>query len=338
MRLLIIDNNKNWTTWPGKIQAVKDFFLPKVPFHVDLVQSNFQYVPLVVSRDHAPLYVVDDTWYDTFITSQATGYDLVMFCVSEEDKKGRVTVFGIDTGKRNGTERLQLFTNENDRAYINSIDQGNTTVLYICHEISHALYSVFNKEDRTHEFFYKGNPAGILQDFPDQNTLKNTLIDLYRQVISLLFQKKMLLENEINEIKKSNRELLYEAAKASLGKAIAPTEISELGCAIAVNKIHEKAFGTQIGGDTSTYRLYLALKDSPLFNEVKEPLFGDVVVSPTGFGNGTLPHGHAGYVAKHGILSNDSISGLFEQNYTMESWKFKYVTQGGFPMRFFRRK
>jgi len=33
--------------------------------------------------------------------------------------------------------------------------------------------------------------------------------------------------------------------------------------------------------------------------------------------------------------SNNSATGLFEENFTLETWKKRYVDNGGFPMLFF---
>lgn len=139
---------------------------------------------------------------------------------------------------------------------------------------------------------------------------------------------------------KNNRLILFSAAVKSLGTDASPNDVApdEYGCAETVNEIHKKAFGFQIGGTVSTYNLYSALKNSKLFIKVDQPLEGDVVISPTGYGNGKLKNGHVGIVGGSDlIMSNDSATGMFLENYTIDSWRKRYVDTGGYPMHYFRR-
>ena len=132
-------------------------------------------------------------------------------------------------------------------------------------------------------------------------------------------------------------EKLYQTALSCLGKDVAPKE-NEYGCAEAVNNVVFKAFGDYAGGDLSTKRMYLALKNHKKFSEVSSPKPGDIILSPTGYGNGNLSNGHTGIVGQGGkIMSNNSINGLFEENFTIENWNHRYKNKGGFPVLFYRR-
>jgi peptidoglycan hydrolase-like protein with peptidoglycan-binding domain len=140
---------------------------------------------------------------------------------------------------------------------------------------------------------------------------------------------------------KSNREILHEAALSCLNKDVTPADIvsDEVACAETVNAIYKKAFGKEIGGGASTYMLYESLKNNPLFVKTNSPSAGDIVISPTGHGNGTLSNGHVGIVGvDNSIMSNNSSTGKFTRNFTFESWRTRYVYRGGFPMAFFTRK
>lgn len=140
----------------------------------------------------------------------------------------------------------------------------------------------------------------------------------------------------------SARGRLYITAVSYLGTDASPNDIApdELGCAETINAIHKKCFGFEIGGDVSTYRMYPVLLKSRFFIKVDSPLEGDIIISPTGYKlqYSTLRNGHAGIMGKEGIImSNDSFTGLFSENYTLETWKARYVIAGGYPMVFFRR-
>src|ERR1051326_469503 len=100
-------------------------------------------------------------------------------------------------------------------------------------------------------------------------------------------------------------DILYEAAFQALGKAIAPQNIAELGCAYSVDALYKRCFGKHIvppPNNESTFWMYKTLKTSALFEQTSEPQAGDLIISPTNYGTGSLPHGHEGIVAHHRIM------------------------------------
>jgi hypothetical protein len=124
----------------------------------------------------------------------------------------------------------------------------------------------------------------------------------------------------------------------------------ELACAESWNAVYKRAFGEHLysGNLLSTYFLRKALRESPLFKQVTIPVPGDTIISPTGFGraknpDGTLiiPNGHVGIVMFGGdIASNDSRAqyrGQWRINYTIESWRDRWVRRGGYPVEIYRR-
>ena len=134
-----------------------------------------------------------------------------------------------------------------------------------------------------------------------------------------------------------NRLRLYEVAKQNLGKDLVPLE-DALACAGTVNAVHRKAFGKEIGGGLSTYQMYQVLRVDPRFQKTMSPLPGDVCISPTGMGDSKkIRNGHVGIVMEgEKIASNNSLTGLFEINYTFASWKKRWKDTGKYPMDFFR--
>jgi hypothetical protein len=133
---------------------------------------------------------------------------------------------------------------------------------------------------------------------------------------------------------------LYYTAQGWLGKDASPSDEApdEYGCAETVNAIVERTFGKPIGGDVSTYRMYYAIRDNKKFVEVKKPIRGDIILSPTGYGNGSMNNGHVGIVGLNGVvMSNSSAGGLFLEKYSVLSWKERYGDKGGYPVLFYRR-
>lgn len=156
---------------------------------------------------------------------------------------------------------------------------------------------------------------------------------------SLIGQYRTLIKDKNAPTQAGN--VLYQTALSFIGQDASPLDEApdELGCAETVNAIAKAAWGEVIGGGTSTYWLYFALKNHRKFVEVSTPLPGDIVISYTGSGgrNG-VKNGHCGIVAEGGkIMSNDSRTGKFETNFTTLSWKYRYSTIGGYPIYYFRR-
>lgn len=133
---------------------------------------------------------------------------------------------------------------------------------------------------------------------------------------------------------------LFLVAKSALGTDVSPKDLApdELGCAESVcNVIRNVLLDFPI--ITGTWTLWGTLRRDSRFTEEKEPQEGDIVISPTATGNGTLKNGHTGIVGERGeIMSNDSNTGKFQVNYTIESWREKYQKGGGFPVKFYRLK
>lgn len=141
----------------------------------------------------------------------------------------------------------------------------------------------------------------------------------------------------------TNGQKLYATAASFLDKTVAPLNAIDaygvLGCAITLNILAEKAWGTQIGGGYSTAALWECLKDTSKFESVTtgNALPGDIIIAPSGSNaNARLAHGHVGIVAKYGILSNNSETGTLEETFDVASWIAYYTTYGGIPTLCYR--
>jgi hypothetical protein len=132
---------------------------------------------------------------------------------------------------------------------------------------------------------------------------------------------------------------LLDVCKAHIGKDASPSDKApdELGCAETVTEILKKVY-PETPIITGTWTLWAYFSKSALWFPMLEPEPGCVVISPSGKGNGKFP-GHAGFIMDDGtIASNDSYTGKFERNYTLDTWKERYQKKGGFPVYFYKRK
>jgi hypothetical protein len=145
----------------------------------------------------------------------------------------------------------------------------------------------------------------------------------------------------------SNRLRIYKVALDSIGIDASPNDAApdELGCADTVWNIIQKACGAKMPITISTNLMYRRFKESPFYIKIDVPMEGDIIMSPTGFGNGFLPNGHVGIVGRVDnndfnntlVMSNSSSTGKFMQNFTIGSWKKRYIEMGGYPVWYFRR-
>ena len=135
----------------------------------------------------------------------------------------------------------------------------------------------------------------------------------------------------------SPSEHFYNICKANLGVKLVSDENKELGCARAISTLRKKAFGNNEPFSDGTWALQEELKSNGNYSELNAPEKGAIIISATGTGNGTLPHGHVGVCGIHGIMSNDSATGQWEQNYSYIGWESHFGKVGGFPIRFFLR-
>lgn len=129
---------------------------------------------------------------------------------------------------------------------------------------------------------------------------------------------------------------LCDVAYQNLGKDLSPTQ-NAFGCAETISTLLKLAFGDAYA-TLSTATFYTHFMGSNSYEKVENPLPGDIVVSPTGYGNGNMANGHIGVVGNTGqILSNNSYDSKLEINYDLVSWRARYVGIGGFPMAYFRK-
>lgn len=135
-------------------------------------------------------------------------------------------------------------------------------------------------------------------------------------------------------------EHLYNTARLFLGFDASPDNKvdNEVACAESVNHIFRKAFGKEIGGGASTAGVYQIMKYSDDFDKIwEEPVRGDIIISPTGYGDGRIANGHIGIMSDNEhIMSNTSANGLWEENLTISVWAKYYRGKGGYPILFYR--
>lgn len=134
---------------------------------------------------------------------------------------------------------------------------------------------------------------------------------------------------------------LYDVACKYIGKDASPEQLadSEVACAESVTYLMRQIY-PETPKWTGTYSLFEWLRKQPTWKQVTEPQPGDIIISPTGTGNGSI-QGHTGIIMGNGLIASNNSSGVFKgmftRNFTLETWNARYVKKGGFSVYLFRR-
>jgi len=162
--------------------------------------------------------------------------------------------------------------------------------------------------------------------------MKKKLIVLLQQQISLLRQL----------IKLQSMRTLTQVILSKIGTDASPHDLApdELGCAETVTTVkreHDGITPVMIG----TWSLYVYMEHPANgWERIEEPEEECIVISPTGLGKkGT--NGHVGFVIRLNgelvIVSNDSRTGKFLQNFSINRW-LSYFGALGYPTFYYRKK
>lgn len=139
----------------------------------------------------------------------------------------------------------------------------------------------------------------------------------------------------------TSAEKLYVVAKGRLDTHITLDESvpGSLGCAESVSFCLSRVDKLLVppNGLQGTLALYHWMSNHPeKFVRVTQPTAGTIIISPTGMNtNNPTSHGHVGICGNEGIMSNESASGLFKEQWTLEAWASYYVKALGFPVFYF---
>lgn len=163
----------------------------------------------------------------------------------------------------------------------------------------------------------------------DHNIRRAKRIWLNRRTKPSMRKHVGLLQAIINRL--MSKPTLLEVIEGHLGTDASPRDTApdELACAETVTTILQK-FYPGIPVITGTWTLNEWLKVN--WKQIDDPVPGCVVISPTGIGKGA---GHTGFALEDGVIaSNDSRTGKFMKNYTVDVWRAQYGKRG-FPTLFY---
>jgi hypothetical protein len=135
------------------------------------------------------------------------------------------------------------------------------------------------------------------------------------------------------------RKSFLDVCTEALGTDVTPDDLvpDAVACAITVTTLLSKVDATfpRVAG---TWTLYDILKHRKDYERVTVPSPGTIIISPTGLGApGT--NGHVGVFLRDGMIaSNDSKTGKFVVNHTLDSWHRYYSEKLQYPIFMFTKK
>jgi len=303
------ENPRDWNDWGKRVIEIAQPHKKKSYFRADLGFGNkFDLIKSAIYQ-HNSIVVSGLEWKSEYT-----------YCKNAIIKPSKESGFGhaialIGWKIIDGKEYLIIHNSIGE-------DLGDNGLWYLPREMVDEL--------RYGNFVFKDMPADKVKLLLEQMKLKK--ISLMKKTLDLILQQVLLIAQELKRKTKPNVGL-YNCAKSQIGKDIAPT-YNILACMEAVNTVIEEFTGKPIGGGASTYLGYLALKKDKRFIQVRTPMKGDLIISPSGFGQG---HGHIGIVSEDKkIMSNNSKTGLWDEHFNLSRWEWKYKIVGKFPIYYYR--
>lgn len=134
----------------------------------------------------------------------------------------------------------------------------------------------------------------------------------------------------------STGQMVLVYSKLALGTDFSQLTPDDVGCAESVTKLLRGVDKRLVPIITGTASLNAELWKSPRFKEVGVPRPGDIIISPTGRGNGRVPNGHVGIVGEDGVIySNNSHTGKWDKHLTLRGWYAHFGDRGGYPIYYY---
>lgn len=211
MKITFVFNNTLWATEAEKIKAICDFYKPIADIVPNVLHTSFTDIPFemvsIVGGIENTAYnstTVLPEWFSKNITVLAPDSDIIVLYLNDRDDNPPRTSVGIMHGKYENVVQCCIFgLNETNRAYIydkaagTEIDQGNSFVVFTCHEISHALYLLEGKKpDNTHAYFYTAREKKVLDDLVNPRWfLLDSILNFCYQLLGLYKQQTTIMHD-----------------------------------------------------------------------------------------------------------------------------------------------
>jgi hypothetical protein len=168
------------------------------------------------------------------------------------------------------------------------------------------------------------------------NLIKNLSPKEKEDILRDLDAHVALIKNNMQN-NETKQQALLRLAKDNLGRDITPNDKipDNVACAEGVSTLIKTIY-PDFPIIPSTLELDNYLRKDKRFEPTLDLDAGNIIISPTGRGNGLIA-GHCGVLLEGGkIASNNSYTGLLDNLFTIELWVKRYRVKGGFPIYVFK--
>ena len=208
-------------------------------------------------------------------------------------------------------------------------------ILHPDHKIQVAKTIVINPKVTTEEAGIIGNIFSTLA----QNGLFASFMDWWKKYVTKTVKPiesspilPFIEPKPPEPIKVSNREKLKGEVLKWVGWDLSELVDNNLACAETFSRIIQKIY-LDFPTLLSTIAIKQHFRIDKRFKATLDLKDWQVILCVTGTGNGKITHGHVGIIGENNLIySNDSFSGKFSQNYTLQEWIDRYRVKGGFPI------
>lgn len=281
----------------------------------------------VEHRDLAPAVYqgrITHEWMDSISHAEhKRGYDFVAIHMSNGQRQGwGIKPRGSYHEDTDLIHECYFWADENTRrAGYNQFEQT------FLHELRHGLVRGMGLPDDTHQVHEDGDIRG---------SFAHLYMDDYSPLARNLERQVSLLQKTLDLLKRMTnlKPTLYQVATSYIGKDASPRDLASdvVGCAESVSTILRDVLPT-FPIITGTYTLWQMLEQDHRFKRVTIPMPGTIIISPTGTSTSkVVRNGHVGIFGEaEKIMSNDSNNGLWQQNYTLTSWRERWG-KAGYPL------
>lgn len=190
-------------------------------------------------------------------------------------------------------------------------------------------YRIFISKETTEE--ERNIELTVLQTLFKKGLLAffSRFMELFQQ--SIVYPTETSTEIEIPEPKQpTTQDKIKEVTLGLVGFDLSTVVDNNLACVETVSRIVQKVY-PDFPLMISTIAVKEYFKTDKRFRPTLDLTPWSIILCVTGTGNGKIKHGHIGILGENGLIySNSSLTGRFEQNYTVDSWVNRYRLEGGY--------
>ena len=227
---------------------------------------------------------------------------------------------------------IMVYNKPDFKAYDNYKDGGRFTKQLVSdYDFMDYGYRVFISLKKNNMNVIK-NVVNILFNYIKQ-LFSSLSTEEKKEIISEIDTHLALIKDSMPKKEETNQQKLLRLAKENLGRDVTPQDKipDEVACAETVSALIKKIDATFpiIPG---TWTLDDFLKRSNKFHPTLDLEPGNILISPTGTGNGTI-RGHVGIILEDSLVaSNNSYTGKLDDQFSIDLWVKRYRRRGGFPL------